>query len=332
MQTILMASKKRCSELQDEVDKFKPTSARKFLLDDEKVKYYTGLSTYNHFASLLKYLQPDNNAHNNSSLNNETQFLLVLMMLRHNLRRKDLAYRFGISKTTVSRFVLKWIEIMYVKLQPILEKAWEWSSNEETKKTIPACFRQRFPDLKVIIDCFEILCDSPRALQLDKNAASVSSNKHQHTTVKTLVGITPHGCPSFISKSFVGQVTEKQMVIDSGLIPKLKKGDQVLAFRDDFTIQDLLKPVGATLVTPRCKGKESQPSSHLAVKESREASNVPNHIERIIDLAKNRYSILRGPLKPYTSKVDETGIAFIEKVITVAFAMINLGPTFEPVE
>lgn len=326
LEVSLSVAMKTNEKLQTEVDQFKPHST-KFFPNDEKVKYYTGLPSYKHFDSLLRYLHPDE-VHKNSSLSKEMQLLVVFMKLRLNLRHKDLAYRFGVSKPTITRYVMKWIDLMFNKLRPSIARAWEWTpSDEEMKKTVPMCFRKAYPNIKVILDCFEIFCNAPKALI---KKVGLFSNYKFHTTIKFLLGITSHGCVNFLSKPFSGRVSDKEIVLESGLLQKLEEGDEVMADRG-FVIHDLMTAVGAKLVTPHFKGRNPQLSG-LQVEESREVANVRIHIERVIGLGKNVYSILQGPLKPYTLKCDDDGTSFVEKLTTVCFALVNLLPPIIPSE
>ena len=49
------------------------------------------------------------------SLSPEDEFFLVLVRLRLGLMEKDLAYRFKISQSTVSRIIATWINFLYLK-------------------------------------------------------------------------------------------------------------------------------------------------------------------------------------------------------------------------
>ena len=73
-----------------------------------------------------------------ASLSNFQQFLIVLMKLRLNLFDKDLAYRFGISQPIVSRYFMKWIDIMFLRLQSLVK----WPGREELQLTMPVTFRK----------------------------------------------------------------------------------------------------------------------------------------------------------------------------------------------
>ena len=109
---------------------------------------------------------------------------MVLMKLRLNVPHQDLAYRFGVSMSTVSRTFAHWLVIMDVRLSPLIR----WPEREELWKTMPQCFKFSFGNkTNVIIDCFEIFCVKPTNLLA--RAQTFSSYKH-HNTVKVLIGIT----------------------------------------------------------------------------------------------------------------------------------------------
>ena len=54
------------------------------------------------------------------------------MKLRLNVLDQDLAYRFAVSQSTVSKVIKKWMEIMYICLKPFVE----WPEREMLEKTM----------------------------------------------------------------------------------------------------------------------------------------------------------------------------------------------------
>ena len=54
--------------------------------------------------------------------------------------------------------------------------------------------------------------------------AQVWCNYKHHSTVKFLIGITPQGKISFVSKCYGGRISEKEIVEQSGLIEYIKPG------------------------------------------------------------------------------------------------------------
>ena len=74
------------------------------------------------------------------------------MKMHLNLMDLDLASQFGISESTVSKIIKKWLEIMYVRLRPLAK----WPDCDQLRKNMPEEFKQTFPKCVCIIDCFLI--------------------------------------------------------------------------------------------------------------------------------------------------------------------------------
>ena len=79
----------------------------------------------------------------------------------------------------------------------------------------------KFPNVRAIIDCFEIFTEVPSSLTLHK--AMYLTNK-AHTTVKCLVAIAPDGGFSFVSALFPGNTSDKEMVARRGLLDQRSRG------------------------------------------------------------------------------------------------------------
>ena len=71
------------------------------------------------------------------------------MRLRLNLAGKDLAYRFGVHSSTISRTFSHVIGFLYIRLKPLI-----WPDWDTLLKTMPVDFRKHCPRCVVIIDCF----------------------------------------------------------------------------------------------------------------------------------------------------------------------------------
>lgn len=65
------------------------------------------------------------------------------------------------------------------------------------------------------------------------------SNYKHHATVKFLVGIAPSSMNSFALEGWPGQVPEREMTIDSGIVDLLDENDSGMVDKG-FTIRDLL--------------------------------------------------------------------------------------------
>ena len=112
-----------------------------------------------------------------------------------------------------------------------------------------------------------------------------------------MIGITPQGTISFVSKAWGGRTSDKFLTENCGIIDKLLPGDLVLADRG-FTIQELLMFKHAQLAIPAfTRGKDQL--DPVEVEETRNIANVRIHVERIIGLLRRKYTILSGILQGF---------------------------------
>lgn len=207
------------------------------------------------------------------------QFIMTLIRLRLDLPLLLIADLFDVSTSTVSDITVTWISYLYQTVVPVLLT---WPSQQQVNSRMPLAFRE-FPSARVIIDCTEFLCATPTNKQ--EQYRTYSQYKH-HNTYKALVGINPLGAFTFVSDLWSGNVSDRYITQESGLIEKLEDGDQVLADRG-FQIEDLLLVKGATLVAPpftrKCgnnaKGKRLNVSE---IRKTRKIANVRIHVERAI--------------------------------------------------
>ena len=179
--------------------------------DDDKVKYYTGLSSFAVLMALFNFLSVNLEIGNRSALSLFQQLMLVLMKLRLNVGDQDLAFRFSVNQSTISRCLSKWIDVMYVRLTPLVK----WPERGELLKTMPMEFRKSFKNCVTIIDCFEVFMERPTNL---KARAQTWSNYKHHNTVKFLIAIAPQGAITFISKGWGGRVSDVHITENCGIL------------------------------------------------------------------------------------------------------------------
>ena len=109
-----------------------------FSTSDERVRFYTGLPNYIILITLYNFIGAHVTVSSRNSLTKFQQFIMVLMHLRLNLSVQYLAYRFHISKSTVSRTFLQWIDILYTRMKPLII----WPERDALRKTMPLEFRK----------------------------------------------------------------------------------------------------------------------------------------------------------------------------------------------
>jgi len=184
---------------------------------------------------------------------------------------------------------------------------------------MPNVFKQNFGS--VIIDCFEVFINRPSSLLA--RAITWSNYKHQNT-VKFLIGVTPQGVISFISKAWGGRVSDKHLTENCGMLEKLTTGDIVLADRG-FDIADSVGLYQASLKIPAFTRGKSQLSAR-EVEETRKIANVRIHVERVIGLVRRKYVMLQSILvmETVTAKASES-VSPIDKIANVCCALTNLS-------
>ena len=125
--------------------------------------------------------------------------------------------------------------------------------------------------------------------------AQTWSNYKKHNTVKYLIGITPQGSILFISKGWGGRVSNVHLTEHSDLLQNLLPRDVILADRG-FTIQESVGMLCAEvkIATPFTKGKKQL--SKLEIDTTRELSQVRIHVERIIGMVRQKFTILQSTL------------------------------------
>ena len=179
----------------------------------------------------------------------QNEFFLTLCRLRCGMMEQDLAYRFKISQSTVSRIFTAWVNFLYYKFKemPI------WPTQAQVQSLIPEQFKSHYSSTRIIIDATEVFIQrpsNPHAQQL-----TFSSYKN-HNTAKALAGITPSGAFSFISPLYGGSISDRELYLNSGLLEILEEGDAVIADKG-FNIADVLEKKGITLnIPPRKQGDQ----------------------------------------------------------------------------
>ena len=91
---------------------------------------------------------------------------------------------------------------------------------------MPTCFKSMYPDCRGIIDASEIKAQGPSSLVLN---SEMHSSYQSDTTYKGNVIISPSGEIIHYSSLFEGSISDKELVRQSGLLPLLQPGDQIMA-------------------------------------------------------------------------------------------------------
>ena len=86
---------------------------------------------------------------NRSALSCFQQLIVVLMELCLSLGDQDIAFRFSVNQSTISRYFSKWINAMYVQMKALIK----WAERDQFMQTMPMDFTKNLRQCVTIIDC-----------------------------------------------------------------------------------------------------------------------------------------------------------------------------------
>jgi len=181
------------------------------------------------------------------------------------------------------------------------------------KQHMPLNFGRLFGNTRVILDARECAMEKPSHVALQSSTFSSYKNCN---TANSVVGCTPRGAVSFISNSYGGSASDRQIIERSSLCHSgnmFEKGDSIMADRG-MMMQDLFACKNVLVNTPHMLRGKSQLEPHEVIHDRRVASK-RIHIERVIGLAKT-FKILR-------SKISVKKIQEAEKIIFICFNIVN---------
>ncbi|XP_039660451.1 uncharacterized protein LOC120561382 [Perca fluviatilis] len=197
------------------------------------------------------------------------ELFLFLNYLALGLKQKDLADRYGVHQSTVSRIIHTWSNFLFC----VLGSQRIWIPQNKISEHLPAEFKD-YPDTTVILDCTELRCQTPSSPLLQ---SEVYSSYKSHCTLKGMIGMAPHGAVTFVSPLFAGSVSDKQILVESGLC-KLLRPDMAIMVDRGFLVDDC---VPCKVYRPAfLAGRPQMPANE--VRETQSIARLRVHVERLI--------------------------------------------------
>jgi hypothetical protein len=203
------------------------------------------------------------------------ELFMTLVRLRLGLFEQDLAYRFNVSQSTVSRITCTWINLLYLKLKEIQL----WPPREIIRANMPST---QYPTTRVIIDATEIYIEQPHLPELQQ---MTFSNYKNDNTFKAIVGISPDGVIIYVFSLFPGSISDKALTRECGILELLEPGDSVMADRGFDTEEDLMLLRVGLNIPPFLRGKMQLSENELIL--TRRIAFLRIHVERAMERIKN---------------------------------------------
>ena len=152
--------------------------------DENMVTFYTGFPSFSTLKGFYDFLGPsvDNLKYSKKQEESDIQsgaenkrlrprslppleeFFMTLVRLRLNLVEQDLAYKFGLSQSTVSRNTCTWINFLYLNVKELFL----WPPKKLVKSNMPKSFKTNYPSTRVILDATEIYIEQPHLPELQQ--------------------------------------------------------------------------------------------------------------------------------------------------------------------
>lgn len=195
--------------------------------------------------------------------------------MKLNLTYSALSHLFNIHRTQVSNIFIEVLLNLNVGCKDFVH----WPNKVVVENTMPSIFKPNYENCRVIIDCTEFRSEQP---------AGIGSRVHFYShykkgfRVKALIGCTPSGYISFVSKCYGGKTTDAQITTQSGLINLLEPGDMVLADKGFPDIKSVIDSTGNNILLVMPPFLEQRGFTAEEVQQTRDIASVRIHIERIM--------------------------------------------------
>ncbi|XP_003243795.1 uncharacterized protein LOC100568499 isoform X2 [Acyrthosiphon pisum] len=238
----------------------------------KKLITMTGICSFNalnEIINLHKQYFPDKRTHR---LNLKERIIMVFLKLKQGLSFAILSILFNdlTSETCRSTYIL-----MIPQLAQIMQSLVYWLSKQEILSNLPFCF-DNFNNVRVVLDCTEISVQRPKCLTC---RIKCYSNYKSTFTLKFLVGITPGGLISFISKPYGGRSSDKAIFEQSNIIENMQPPDAIMVDKG-FLIDDICKKKNISIIRPPFLKNQTQFNKDDALL-SKNIAKARVHIERI---------------------------------------------------
>jgi len=291
-----------------------------FVADEEIIKYFTGLPTFDVLKAMFCHIEMYMDA-SQHPISKFQQYILTLMCVRLNIGFDLLSHIFRVPVKIVSKIFSRVLQVMFSRYGALVS----WPLRENLFPNVPLLYRETFGqqivvivdtlELSVVIDSIEVVMDRPS--NHGPSPSTVVSDYSNQTYVKFLVGLSPQGAVLFISKGFGDNVSEKELVETSGFLQNLLPGDIILGQRGS-SVHEVVQ------VTAKSSKMRVQPYEW---NNHQDTSKLQIHVERTVDIFKRTFKFWSSGLPVEFFNVTNEEPAAVDKMILVCCALINASLT-----
>nr|XP_003200716.2 uncharacterized protein si:dkey-60a16.1 isoform X1 [Danio rerio] len=262
----------------------------RFAASDDDIRFYTRFATHAHLMAFWRLVEPaagkvvqmsraraaaniDELPHTAgaTSLQPIDEFFLFMTFLSLGLMQRDLAHRFRIHQSAVSRIINTWATF----LDMVLRAVDIWLDKKTVKAHMPAVF-QHYTDTQVILYCAELRCQIP-----NPHRSHLLSTYKPQWNFKGLIGMAPHGAVTFVSSLYKGTISDPEIVKHSG-VEALVNPKMAIMVDEGFLVENC---VSCKVHVPSILSKRAQMSGS-EVRKMQSLARLRLHVEQLIGRVK----------------------------------------------
>lgn len=238
----------------------------------------------------------------------ETEIFVTLYKLKLNLPVNIICKHFQISRETFSRYFRVGTRVLasyfqnFIFLPPLLK----------IEQNLPLPFKQRFSNVCLLLGTFEIEIQKPK---ISEYRAQTRSEHKNTNTIKYLLGSTPDGYISYISKGFGGRISDKNLVEKSDFLDWVPSGTVIMTDRAFKDIKALLMGKGVKVLLSQSVHTSSKPATKKSV-QIKTFKNLSVHLERVLKSVRE--------FKFLNSVVSHKHIGYLNDIVLISCGLVNL--------
>lgn len=239
------------------------------------------------------------------------QMLLTFCKLKHNMNFTVLAVLFDISQQIATDIFYRTLQAFSCVLKPLVY----WQSRSVVNQTMPEIF-SGFTDTRLVLNYIEICIEKPTCGKCQQ--ATLPANKKNHM-VKMLIGLSPAGRITFISRCYGSRVTDKYVYRAESINDYLCEGDALMV-DVGFLAGDELIIKRLRMYRPSYKAPSkdaAQPLTKEQMELNAKIATARVNIDRTI-LSIRKFSILKDT-------IPKSMFPHIYKIVTVVCGLVNLS-------
>lgn len=238
----------------------------------KKLVTMTGICSFEILEKIIELFKtnfPDKRRH---LMTIKERIIMIFLKLKQGLSFAILAILFQNPTSETCR-------LTYTSMIPLLAQIFKpliyWPSKQEVMKNIPYCF-EKFPNTRIILDCTEISLQKPQCLTC---RIRCYSNYKSTFTLKFMIGISPGGLITYISKPYGGRASDKVIFEQSNLIEMMEHSDAIMIDKG-FLIDNCCARNNIQIIRPPFLKSKKQFSKTEAIL-TKDIAKARVHIERM---------------------------------------------------